>query len=95
MDLCDERRLMIGKERHDLWNRGDEVLRQQWEWHLAYDNEERSSMTPNSSQLVGLVPDSPIMGDRDPALLPDMLNPSLIGAVVREEVMVSPYRQSG
>ena len=52
-------------------------------------------MTPNSSQLVGLVPDSPIMGDRDPALLPDMLNPSLIGAVVWEEVMVSPYRQSG
>lgn len=52
-------------------------------------------MTHNRSQLVGLVTDPLVMRDRDAAVLPDVLEPLLVGAVVREAIEVPFDGQSG
>jgi len=52
-------------------------------------------MTPNGAELVRLVSDPTIVGDRDPAVLPDVLEPRLIGAVGWEEIVVPLDGQSG
>jgi len=61
------------QKRLDALPRGYEALRQICEWGLANHDEHANLIAFDGAELVGLVPDSLITGDGDPALLPDDL----------------------
>ena len=73
----------------------DEALCQHRERHLADDDEKCHAMAHDCCELVGLVADSSVMGDRDPSSLPDGREPFLVGAVRREVVLVPLHVPSG
>ncbi len=56
---------------------------------VAYDHEQRHAVPHHRAQLVGLVPDAAVVGERDPSPLPNRSKPYLVGAGGREVIQVT------
>ena len=62
---------------------------------VADHHEQGDAMLDDGSQLVGLVANTPVVGDGNPASLADLTQPVRIRAVLREMIGVALYAQAG
>src|SRR5688572_4925963 len=86
---------MPRKEIEDSRCRCDKTLSQQRQRYFADDDQKCYAMPDDCCELVGLVADSSVMGDRDPSPLPDGREPFFVRAVRREMVLMSLHVQAG
>ncbi len=94
VDFCNERRLSPAKK--ILYRRPavHEVIRKVRKRNLAHDDEQRDAVLHDGAEFIRLVTDAPVMGERDPAPFPDLLQPRLVRRVVREVIGVPLDRQA-
>ena len=59
------------------------------EWRLAYQDEQPNPMLDDGVPLVLLIADSPVVGNGDPSLAADSLEPLLVAAIGLEVVAMS------
>lgn len=95
IDLCHIRRLVLVEERFDPGQGVDEIASQLGVGSFAKHDPKRDSMSNDSFTLVRDVANALVMRERDSAIAAAMLEPLLVGALGREEVVVPLDRQAG
>ena len=86
---------MTGEKTLDTRGRRYERVSKLGEWGRSNDDQKRNATAHNRLELIWLIPNSPIVRDRDPIPLADFTKPEFVGGVVCEMIVMSLDLEAG